>query len=330
MKLLVKNSVILVPLIIVGHLLVYWVVGKRSIPEMIPRISEAAQDGLDVVYMGDSCVIDIAPDDVDRRNLAEMLNQRLPQSRVESVAHYAYHGELFEGIGHVLAEGSAPPKVVVVPINMRSFSLIWDQRPEFQFPRVKFLLEHRSPWARITLKPLIVFRYIDTTPVTQREFEAMPVYVAMEKQGTVRDYDYPLGEHAHEDYFQKQFLYTYAYPLDKKHRKLQGLLQTIRILREAGIAPVVYITPLDYQSAVRYSGVLLDEQLNKNIQLVLEVFREEGVEVIDLSRALDPEAFCYDQYVHEHLDQRGRLLVVEKVAKAVGQILENDAGDEAH
>lgn len=321
MRIYIRNILSVLLLVVIGDLLFYFVIGHRTIPPEIFEIEALLEEGVDVVYFGDSTTIDIAPDDADIRSLPEMVDDALPEQRVGRIAHYAYHGEVYEGYSRVLAESDSPPVTAIIPISMRAFSPAWDLRPDWQFEKEKFLLQHRAMWSRIVLKPLTVFRYVDVAPISREEFEATVVYFGENAAGHVRDYEGSWDGESPEAYFQGQFIYRYAYPLSKEHRKLEALVRTVRNLHGAGIEPIVYITPLDHASGERWVGEEFLVQLEANVRLVMEVFAAEGVEVIDLSRSLGADAFCYEGEVHEHLDEGGREFVAEELVSALNAFL---------
>lgn len=317
MRLFVRNILIFLALLVVGDVIFYYAIGHRNIPWEINVFETMLEEGVDVIYFGDSTTMDIAPDDEDIRPLPEMVDDAMPERRVDALAHYAYHGEVYEEYARLLAQNDHLPDAAIIPINLRSFSPSWDLRPEWQFEKEKFLLRNPHIWARLGLIPLAVFRYIDLAPIRRDEFEAAPVSFGEKPAGRVGDYEVSAKGESAEDRFRKQFIYCYAYPLTEENRKLQALLRTARHLRTAGIAPIVYITPVDYASGSQWVGEEFSAQLDTNIRVVKELFREEGIEVLDLSRTLGPDAFCYDWEVHEHLDEGARRFVAGMLVEAI-------------
>ena len=169
---------------------------------------------------------------------------------------------------------------------------------------MKFLLNDDSVWRRAALRPLIAFNYVDLIPITQSEFEVMPIFQEGEQIGVVADYERaPVVGEDMGAFYRGQFKYKYGYTLARDHRKLVGIFEAIRISNAAGIRAIIYITPIDYQSAELYAGADLLARLRSHVKVVQEVLASEGGEDLDISEAIGPEAFCYDYAVHEHLDQ---------------------------
>lgn len=168
------------------------------------------------------------------------------------------------------------------------------------------------------MRPLIAFKYLDLIPITQAEFEGMPVIIEGELLGSVADFErLPLDDENHHEYFRRQFLYVYGQTLEPDHRKLQGIVESVRLLNESGIQPIVYVTPIDHQSAERYAGTELLERVENNIDVIRGVLDAEGVELLDWSSDLNPKAFCYTYAVHEHLGQQARYTVAERLAELI-------------
>lgn len=318
MKKLLLHIATLVAGIIFLHASLFVLLDEPGMPPMFRSLDRVRAEEPDVIYLGDSCVLDSAPDDSDRRSLYTMLDDKLDGTRVASAAHNAYHGELFSGISSFICQGEAKPSAVIIPVNLRSFSTSWDRTPGYQFEKMRYLLNCSSWWGRSWLRPLIVFNYIDLIPITQEEYEKFPMVIEGEVRGTAANFGGSLEDYDSEDaYFRDHFLSIYGETLVAEHRKLQGIVQSVRVLKEHGIRPIVYITPLDYQSADRYAGPLLLERVDKNSAIVEDCLRAEGVEVINLSRALPSDSFCYDTMVHEHLDQQGREFVSDVLVRAL-------------
>jgi hypothetical protein len=318
----VKISVICA--LVLGSQLVFHAVTDGAwVPPMAKQLQDHIESGVDVVYFGDSSVKDIAPDDSDTRNLVAMLDDALTGHSVGNMAEYASSAEIFEGYSALLSASPDPPRVVVFPINLRSFSPTWDLRPEYQFEKLKYVLRHPNVLAWATLRPMILFRAIDLIPISQAEFEASPVYFGTQPAGVVRDYEQGMLDESSADYFRKQFLYRYAYPLNAEHRKLKALAATVRNLQDSGIAPIVYITPIDYYGGLNLSGDLFEKLIEKNIDVISDKLAAEGITILDLSRKLQPDSFCYEMSIHEHLDQDGRAYVVGEIEPLVRNALES-------
>lgn len=304
----------------------YAFMGAGTLPPEIVEMDRLLAQGVDVIYFGDSTVTALAPEDTDRRALGQMLQESLPLLEVSPLAHYAYHAEIYEAYCEYIRGGEQSPWAVVIPVNLRSFSLEWDRKPEWEFVREKYLLRHRGLVARSLLRPLTVFRAVDLTPISQEDYLKTPVYVGDALAGEVRDFE-TMGRDVDADvFYERQFAYLYQYPLNRDHPKLVALIRAIESLQAQDILPLLYITPIDYRTGEKYAGDAFAEQVAENVSLIRTVLAETGLQVLDLSRLLGPEAFCYQREVHEHLRAGGRKMVAERIARRIR--ISREAGTE--
>lgn len=289
------------------HIALYCAMESQRLPSIVKTFDRLEEDGTDIVYVGDSCLLNNAPGDKDRRKLPEMLNDHLEGEEVSAIAHWAYHPEVFEGISHALTRWENPPKVMVFPINLRAFSTLWDRRPMFQLEEHKYFLRYMGTVERAAYRPLVIFDFIEVQPLSEAEFGAVPVFIEGHQRGVVADYERPVLAYAdRSEFFQDQFLNAYGYTLEAEHRKLQATVKTIQILKQKGVIPVVYIAPIDLENAAHFAGEGLVRRIEKNVTVVQEVLGAEGVQVIDLSFTQESEAFYYQDTLNEYLDEAGR------------------------
>jgi len=317
MKIYLRNIALFSVFVVGGHIAYYEAIGHQKNPWEIVAFDALLEEDVEVVYLGDSTTIDIDKEDSDTRNLPTMVNDELAGHYVAAHSFAAYHGEVFEGYCRRIAKAENKPEAVIIPISMRSFSPAWDSKPEWQFEKEKFILKYNSYWAEALLVPLSVFRFVDLVPVDQNSYEAMPVYFGEERAGIVGDYVNPIVDETDDEHFRKQFVLSYGYRLEKENRKLDALRNSAEHLNEAGVVPIFYIVPLDFESGERWVGQKFSDQLEHNVQSVIEQFELLGIEVLDLSATVGSDSFDYDWEVHEHIDEGGRRYVAEALSKKV-------------
>ncbi|MBN2309283.1 MAG: hypothetical protein JXR94_09950 [Candidatus Hydrogenedentes bacterium] len=309
----VTRTLALALLTALAQIAYYGLVGYRTVPQKVRLIDDYRPGLLDVVYFGDSTTVDSCPGDADCRPLPKMIGDALPHARVLPITHYAYHMGLYRAFCRRLAAAERPPAAAVVPINLRSFSVQWDRSPLWQFEKEQFLIDHPGFLARAFWRPLAVFRAVELNPLSMEAFGEVPVYAGATLAGQAADFEFMDPDADREAYHAAHFIYRYQYALSRDHRRLEALLDVVRMLEAAGATPVLYITPIDYQTGERYHGPAFTQQIEANVAVIQAALAECGAEAIDLSRALPPDAFCYGQHIHEHLDQEGRAFVAAQI-----------------
>ena len=302
----------------------YLIAKDRLVPHEVTLFYDGLQQHQDILCFGDSTLIEAEENDADPRALAQMFQEDLTDYAVSTVAHYAYALDTFHEYAQALARSSSKPRLVVIPINMRSFSPEWDLRPQYQFVKEWYFIRHTSPFTRALFKPLAVFRAIDLAPISQAEYERSrtvcpgnPAYAqALEKLGPENSLtllNQPVASH---------IIGCYMYRLAPDHRKARALLNTTRLLTEANIQVLYYFTPIDVTTCARQIGPAYSEILTQNIDTLKQMLSPYPVTILDLTEALPPEAFSWGKAPDEHLHDTGRRALAARLAQQAQALFE--------
>lgn len=279
----------------------------------------------DIIYFGDSTITAKANDDSDQRSIAKMLQDMVPQCSLGSVTHPAYHiGIYLEFCKYIAREGYRPP-IIIIPINMRSFSPDWDRRPHYQYEVQRIVLKGGLLKTILLAfyKPLSMFKYNFFT-ISQQEFLDTPVFCGHRQVGTAKDFNNSSYIKYSDKNMKNQIIFSYMYGLSpfQQHRKLKALVETAKLLTRNNIKSIFYITPIDWETGEKYLPGEFLKQLQQNTQLIISQLSTEGIEVLDLSTAISSQFFYWHLYPNEHMNQRGRMYVAEQLHLRLKQILE--------
>jgi len=305
--------------LIQGHIYIASGAAKAVYPDFVHRLRRAFAAGPDILWLGDSVLINAGPADENQPALPDMLRRWFPDRFVVGMGWPALHMGIYRAVCRDAVRQKAGVKAVIVPINLRSFSPEWNLRPGYQFETWRVLLQHDNLWLRVFFKPLCVFRAVDAEPIPLQRFENEPVWDGTKKAGVVRDFLHMRrGEYTDKKMAEIIRLY-YLQPWDARHRRLADLRRLAAYLRRNSIQGIFYVTPIDVQTCRAFVGPAIDAKIARDTDLVAGVLREEGFALLDLSRGLDAGAFDWrpTRYVNEHLNEKGRLFVARKVALAV-------------
>ncbi len=102
---------------------------ERDLPEL-NEFARLAQEKKDVLFFGDSTAKAIEKKDSDRRGIAEMLSADIAPLSIQGIIHPAYQAEVYLEFIKRLKDFATPPKIIVITVNMRSFSPSWDMNPQ--------------------------------------------------------------------------------------------------------------------------------------------------------------------------------------------------------
>lgn len=268
----------------------------------------------DIVLFGSSVEKHRAPKDQDRRTLHEILADSLARPlKVQPISGGAFHLELYEGfIEHILRHYDFSG-VLIIPINLRSFSPEWHQRPEYQFEQEKLILREGRYWGGF-LSTLSVFKYQYTSnKITAEEFQNAPVRLGDKVQGKVKDFINEIDTPAPQ-FMKEGFLLNYLNGLHAEHGKVQALRRICQSLKQAQIRAFFYISPIDYEKGIMYYPHHFRKIVNENISLLQEIIEAEGYSLLNLVDLCASSDFDYSIRANEHLNERGRQLLAKHLA----------------
>jgi len=286
------------------------------------ELNRMLREGTDILYLGDCTDHTLAHTDLDKRPISQILREGAQGQNVQTLTHMAYHAGIFLEYARYLVKQPKPPKVVIMPINMRSFSPQWDYMPHYQFEIHKIIL--RGGLGKRLLyafyNPLRVFRY-DFYSISREEYMAAPVYDGEQRVGTVADLT-SLGRIKNSaENMLKKFILSYMYLLKPDHRKVLALLDLAQLLTARGIRVIFYLTPIDVQSGEKYLPNRFARRLKENTALIRQLLADKDVTLLDLSIGVGVEGFSWKDriYPSEQLSETGRRYVAEELLRVLNR-----------
>lgn len=309
-KFFIKSTIFL--LIIILFQILFLIIRIHSFRPLI-ILEKAQKEKADIIYFGDSAISNYDNKDLDKRSITQMLQGMLPNRSIASIDSAAYKADIFLDLSKYMLKQKYYPKTVIIPINIRSFSLSWDKNPGWQFENEKAILKNKLLF--MFFKTIEVFNKNNKLDeIAQSEFENTEVFNGEKAVGKVKDFEKHEFRHYSEENMKNSILYYYMFPLKKEHRGIKSLEEIAKILLENNIKPVFYITPIDYETGERYFPGEFSERLKNNVDMIKFVFEENNFEVLDFSMDLKNYFFAWEKYPNEHLNERGRKYIAEKIA----------------
>jgi hypothetical protein len=292
--------------------------------EKLIRYFDTTSNAARILYFGDSVVERVSDLDKDKRTLSEMLADALREKMsLVCVSHSAYNMKVYFGLASALRRMQSKPRVVILPINLRSFSPQWDLEPSWQFESQLQCLREYAENGSVTLND-----HKETLASRYEEFDSTPVFYPLSPLQQVGQFRLLIaGKPASE--MQKRFrssqifIFHYLYRLEHSHPKLEMLKETINLLLNLGIKVLVYVTPVNYVAGERYVGKPFVSSLNENRSVVTRILEPfltgSQVKYKDYSQLLADDCFFHENSPTEHLNQTGRTkLVTELVNDVLG------------
>ncbi|MCA9403642.1 MAG: hypothetical protein KC897_07665 [Candidatus Omnitrophica bacterium] len=321
MKKFILRLISFVSLLLILQFIVY-IIDKPENPEGVDLLKKYISDQYTIVGLGDSSVSFAYEKEENQESTYTILEKYLQQDKIGEIVHPAYHVGIYDYYFENIARNSHSIRLVVIPINLRSFSPQWDMRPAYQFKKTKTLLRYDNLLTSMLFKPLAVFKYFDPK-ITEDVYENTPVYMGEKRVGRVKDFKIENYTIADNKFYREKFIYHYMYNLTPTHRKLKSIRRILALSRKHNVQVIFYITPIDVETGERLLGKQFREQVLKNATVIKNVISSEKGVVVDLSESLSREYFYwyYDRRgaysPHEHLLYSGREIVAQQIASAI-------------
>lgn len=269
------------------------------------------QVSTDVVTFGDSVLEHVDPRDVDRRPLSGQILAGMRGCTTANLAHSAYHPEIFEAVGRfVTRDPQTRPRLIIVPINLRSFSNTWIWHPMYRFEELQRLLLHDSLVYNLAHRPLSAFRWYDGVEGSQQDYDQAPIYdgdLLVGPQGPLAQIAFHgAGGVSREERLRTAFVMRYSARLHADHPRVVALRHLAQILRDRHVPALFYLTPVDWQDAERLAGPAIGTHIDANAAMLAGLLRGTGARVKDWSRSMGHLDFSWDELPNEHLKETGR------------------------
>lgn len=276
----------------------------------------------DILYLGDSTVLRVANEDADKRTIGEMLAGDIKgKAHVLEISHGAYHMEIFFHILNTLNVTRHRPKLIILPINIRSFSPQWHMQPKWQFKEeISLLIRYYSGCG---LKKY--YRRLKN----QNDHESIPVQFPLSDMRTIGEFEKlrlnKNNPNVSQDNRRKElFIYFYLFQIPNNHPRLLKIKDIINLTGNLQSKILFYITPINIQAAIRNVGEEFSHYFSNNIDTVKNFiikqngcflndketanhnFKSDSAVCVDYSRSLGSDYFFHSESIDEHLKQKGR------------------------
>lgn len=280
----------------------------------------------DVVYFADSVMGGHSGSEAST-TLAELFAAGSGRT-VRGVSGAGYTAVVFRGYALMTSKARRRPALAILALNPRSLSDGWFFSGDYQYSRlVSYLaaLAYRpslQDWLA-WLPRRIVGEDLDSRIIRSAETGPKPdageYFRSMRRD--LKGFGPPeLSLDEEERSIREHFLVNYmSTRVERGHPMLAELLRSVRLLRDAGVRVVVYVTPVNVREAERLIGPRFVGEFRRDMAAVGEVFGREGAEFADLSELLDDSRFVDKQYACEHLDLEGRRILAARVAEVAAR-----------
>lgn len=286
--------IILSSLLFISQLAAYYLVPHENPqPQEVSLFKSYLNKNTEIIYFGDSSATSYSYQDRNKGSIQTFLADNLKEYQIGAITHPAYMMDTFEKYIKYLTKNNQAVKIIVITVNLRSFSKEIEENPMNQFRKVKFFLEYPSSLLNILYQPMSAFKVYQVGSDSKLNGSK-------------------------SDTMEQQLKLRYMYDLSKNQTGIKTMEQIKDHLGGSNIKVLFYITPIDYQEASRFMGREFEIKVSQNISVLKEILDKPNIEVLDLSFSLDHQSFDWPGiYMNEHLKEDGRKFVARQLANFI-------------
>jgi hypothetical protein len=267
-----------------------------------------SKNNVSAILFGDSVSVRTAREDGDKRTLQEMVEQELSLRNIS--AYYfsgkGFHMRLYMHLLSAMRKNDKKPDIVVIPVNIRSFSPQWMYHPRWQFEKEIriFCKKFGLPYTGT----------ISKFPETADEYRKIPVTFNESDYSAVGDFMKVIKKKEGLDengilFRRKQlFIFHYLYKLSSDNDRLHSLG---RMIKENNFKLLLYFTPVNCAGGEELLGGAFLGAVEENRKIITDtVFQvqplKNNVYIKDYTKLFDSSYFFSKYDPTEHLNEAGR------------------------
>jgi hypothetical protein len=312
---------------------------KPSPYEPLERVvanCQPAEEEDRILYFGDSVVERVSRNDVDKTPLGQMVANKLRGRYTADIVSYsAYRPQIYWALSRTLAFAKKKPGLIILPINLRSFSPQWDWNPSFDFEREISAINRYNADPQKKMIRLVPTNQIPVGFWKRRAFLRRKVQYPFSSFQRINQFMDTIANKSKNpsdaDFRWRQiFIFHYLYRLEANHRQLIYLQKLLSFLHDLGIPVVSYLTPINYQAGVRYLGDVFKTLVLENVGKIWRQMAGKPLSAISDTIYMGPKLtlanwtfmltenfFFHRNEPTEHLNESGRNKLSDGIVRLV-------------
>lgn len=273
---------------------------------------------VDVVYLGNSTNLFVAPDEPRWRRLHELIKAEFPDARTVDFLGPAYNLELYSEFIRLLSTLERRPRLVVASLALRTAATNIVEHPDYGYHHaIKLMRDLKKPTGHL---PFFSARNRRTATDWQR-FEALPLRTRWSRGQTIGDFLSVLRgrRNASEDLERQRALFDYLHGefLTPDHPPFHLYAELGGRLREYGVPVVAYWAPVPVDRGETYFPGQFAQHIDTNMDVARKSFEDALGPLcypVELGHTPDEE-FIDSRDGSEHWNFTGRRRVVRLIAE---------------
>ena len=252
------------------------------------------------ILMGDCGITDLAVKDEDRENLGEMITRDSGENAVKVLAIHAMGMRAYYTIFKSHCENIYKPRNVILMTNMEVFT-----GKQHLLPRSQHAALIKKICDCVQNRNAELEEYVK---VTNERFTNFKNDYFTSSDNALKD----MGKGTNEKIIIKM---NYMFRMDMDNECMIYLKKFIQYCKAQDIKLLLFIPPANYEYAEKLWGDLFREKYDRNVKVVLDIAKENGVPVKDFSYRLLAEKFADICTIDETLNQDGRKIIARELVE---------------
>jgi hypothetical protein len=300
--------------------------GDLVAQQLLVRYNAAAPK---IGFFGDSTIRAISACERDTNGIDDMLAVATGWT-VTTLAGAGYTPLQWSSLASLFATTRHKPRVVVFPINLRSYSTGWGANPAWQFgPQrqyVRILSGELTAIPQFVLDSVLTSTDADTEVMMNTEISAMGHHygslatLAGRAEGVPLDLECRGDPAPYHDALKAKFTLNYMFDLAADHPLLGSLQAFVDELASHDIAMAAYLVPINVAEGNARVGPDFAQAIRHNKAIVTAALARARVPYVDLTEALPAENFADRGCACEHLAASGRKAVAARIAEMLRRL----------
>jgi hypothetical protein len=316
--------VLVSPALLVAFLLMF---GGNQVARDL--LVDFGRDPIEVVYFGDSVVRAFSGCEQRTEGIDDLL-RAAHSSDIATVAGAGYSAQQYAVLSKLFDVTDHKPRVAIVPINMRSLSPAWGENPDWQFGAdMQYVRILSGEWQSVPAfiaTSLFDANKVERDAFLQRDVTASGInYGPLEKlaeqaAGVPLNLECEADAAIYTPALRAKFTINYMFDIQESHPLIGTAIGFADNLRDHGIAPLFYLTPINATEGTALVGPAFQETLIRNSGIVRAALEETGSVVLDMTFDLPGDQFSDKGCACEHLTYEGREHVASRLNAALTKL----------
>ncbi len=311
----------------------WWEADLRKHADIIENLW-LVEDSVDAIYFAESSNFTLGKGDTDKRSISEMLDDEL-NLKLGTVEKGALHAKVYHSLIKNIPE-SSPVKMVIVTMNLRSFSADWiNSELESNLMKTNLMLQDRPA---LLNRLLLTLNFYDNKKGAERlkdlheDWKNDKIDWPFDfPYDNIYDWDQAMGNGGwlNEDgswdmpkiQLGTQQIKQFGFDIKESNPRIKDFDAIVNTCRDRSYLLVFNLLAENLQAVDSLVGEELVFLMKRNRNFLLDRYSKQGVMVVDNLESVPDQSFTDRDFPTEHYDMHGRKIIARNLRDSILKIL---------